>query len=275
MRLTFALILALTLLGPAHAQEADGIGYPTVGAAFDALKARSDVDITVQEGWTIINERSANTIWSFSPPGHPAHPSVVKRALVVKDGAISINMQVKCGADKASCDRLVDQFKELNEKVKQDVASGGQNTGWQASAQQIERVTKHAKRYFAAKEGKRYQEAYALMSPTQKKIISFDQFQSDSARFNRTAGDGTGRVIKKITWYRNPPGAPAGIYAAVDYEGSFANLLIHCGYVAWMEQADGAFLLVREEENSGDTATLSKVKPENLPSIRAQLHCRD
>jgi hypothetical protein len=38
-----------------------------------ALRARHDVDISVQGGWTIVNDRANNTLWSFAPEGNPAY----------------------------------------------------------------------------------------------------------------------------------------------------------------------------------------------------------
>ncbi|WP_073218950.1 DUF4019 domain-containing protein [Massilia sp. CF038] len=259
------------------AKDADDIGYPTVAAALAALKARSDVKIETAQGWTVVREEATQTIWTFTPPGHPAHPSVIRRAIEQKNGAVYLGMQAKCGAKKNACDKLIAEFTKLNEGIAQSMQSstGAEPDAWTASAAQLERVTALSHRYFAAKDGKRYEEAYALLAPAQKKVIAFDQFLANSTQFNAKAGAPQARTIKKITWYRNPPNTAPGTYAAVDFDGHSANLRIHCGYTVWVEQADGAFLLVREEENYGDAETLSKVTPQNLPHIRAQLQCRD
>jgi hypothetical protein len=45
----------------------------------------------------------------------------VKREIVEKDGSIHINMTAKCGATKDICDKLVQQFIALNDKVKQSM----------------------------------------------------------------------------------------------------------------------------------------------------------
>ena len=52
-----------------------GIGYPSVSAALDDLRARGEVDVSVQNGWTIINDRASGAVWSFTPQSHPAHPA--------------------------------------------------------------------------------------------------------------------------------------------------------------------------------------------------------
>jgi hypothetical protein len=85
-------LCAAILSFAASAQEQRGVGYPTVEAALEALRARNDVRISVQGGWTIVDDRAAGTFWSFTPPGHPAHPAVVKRTVVSRDGALFIDM---------------------------------------------------------------------------------------------------------------------------------------------------------------------------------------
>ena len=110
----------LMLVAPvALAQQERGIGYPTVAAALEALKARSDVKISVQGGWTIVEDRAASTYWSFTPPGHPAYPAAVKRTVVQRDGAFAIDLTALCEAQKAACDKLVADFQAMNERIAQ------------------------------------------------------------------------------------------------------------------------------------------------------------
>jgi hypothetical protein len=277
MRTPLLLILALSLHATARGQSPDDIGFPTVSAAMEALKSRKDVVVKVENGWTIVQDEANEAYWSFTPVGHPAHPTAVKRTLHVKDGVLSIRMQSKCGAEKAACDKLVAEFVAMHEQMKQDMNAGTRKSPppYQASAQQLERVTEAATRYFTAKDGKQYEQAYTQLAPSQKKIIPYAQFRDHSARFNTKAGDASARTIKKVSWYLNPPGVAPGLYGAVDFEGAFSNLAVHCGYTAWLEQADGSFLLIREEENSGDMATVAKMKPEERDKLRTQLRCRD
>jgi hypothetical protein len=125
---TLRLILTSTIIPlAAFAQEGRGIGYPTVAAALEALRARSDVNISVQGGWTIVDDRSANALWSFTPPNHPAHPAAVKRTIVSRDGGIGIDMTALCQAVKAACDNLMAEFKELNKRMSQSMRSKAQS----------------------------------------------------------------------------------------------------------------------------------------------------
>ena len=77
--------------------------------------------VSSQSGWTVITENGGLTLWSFTPPGHPAHPAAVKRVMSQKDGAWYVNMNVLCQADKAPCDQLVQDFKLLNERMRESI----------------------------------------------------------------------------------------------------------------------------------------------------------
>ena len=368
------LTLAATIISfVAFAQERHGVGYPTVAAALAALKARSDVNISVQGGWTIVDDKPTNTVWSFTPSNHPAHPAVVKRTVVSRDGTVGIDMTALCQASKAVCDKLMEEFKELNARMSQSMsgmvadpqriqppeidvqrlgndsfylvlksyssrtveagqqelmpkakevcgakevgygkyqfetlepvnltaADGpvlvlkqniicGPTAGTQALAEapksvdgqwhpvtaQVQRAELQSIAYFAAKDGRRYKEAYELLSPAWKRITPFERWSANAEDFNSKTGQVLHRDIKKITWYKNPPQAAPGTYAAVDFSGRFTNANINCGYIVWFEQGDGSFLMVREEENFIDKATEQKMKPDELEKARARFGCK-
>ena len=101
----------------AAAAEPNDIGYPSVEAALQALRQRDDVIISKQKGWTVVEERAALTIWSFTPADHPAHPAVVKRQVYEENGAARIRMWAKCGAAKDACDALLEGFQRLNARM--------------------------------------------------------------------------------------------------------------------------------------------------------------
>lgn len=360
------LLLAALSFG-AVAQGQGGVGYPTVDAALQALEARSDVRISVQGGWTIAEDRAAGAVWSFTPPDHPAHPAVVKRAVVERDGQAFIDMTALCQASKGACDKLIADFQALNERtaqsarkapavppsvveaerigddsfrltlksfrsasvdagqqellpkarevcagknisyghyqfdllepfsgpsnqrslvLKQEITCGGAGSppppavsvangdrSWRPTSAQVQRVERNTYAYFAAKDTRRYRDAYAQLSPSQKSTTPLERWSSLAEDFNVKAGDVKARSIRKITWYKDPPNVAPGVYAAVDFSSEFSNAAAHCGYVAWHEQADGSFLLVREEQNFIDKASAAKMKPAERERVRAQFGC--
>jgi Protein of unknown function (DUF4019) len=273
MRIHLGIALAIISIAAAAQQPSSGIGYPSVAAALEALKARTNVEIRVEQGWTIVNDKAAGEFWSFTPPGHPAHPAAVKRTLVEKDGKLTINMSVLCQASKAACDKLVADFRELNEKAAQgsrNAAQTAQDGRWRPTAAQEEQVSSLTYAYFSARDGGKYRDAYTMFSPTQQQKVPFEPWTSRIEQFNAKAGQVKSRKIDKITWYKDPPNVAPGLYAAVDFSSEFANIAIHCGFVAWHMQEDGSFRVVREEENYIDKVTQQKLRGEDLDKLRAQ-----
>src|SRR5712692_8164957 len=93
------------------------IGYSSVEAGLGALRVRKDIGVSVRDGWTIFSEEGGLTLWSFTPDNHPAHPAVVRRQMTQKDGAWYVNMNTLCEATKAACDKLIEDFRVLNERM--------------------------------------------------------------------------------------------------------------------------------------------------------------
>jgi len=135
--LTALLVVASSATAQQQPSESE-IGYPTVAAALEALKARPDVKISVRDGWTIINDPTSGAVWSFTPPNHPAHPAAVKRTVVQKNGQVFLDMRALCQASKAACDKLISEFRELNEKAAESARTRVQSS--QGSDIQVERL---------------------------------------------------------------------------------------------------------------------------------------
>ncbi|AKJ27055.1 hypothetical protein [Caldimonas brevitalea] len=103
----------------------EGIAYTTVEEALQALKAKPGVSLstTKPDNWVIATESGASIQWSFTPPGHYAHPAVVRREVKQKDNDVYVETQALCHAEKVSCDRLIVEFKQLNERMRKTVQS--------------------------------------------------------------------------------------------------------------------------------------------------------
>ncbi|HET8696087.1 MAG TPA: hypothetical protein VFO94_01300, partial [Gammaproteobacteria bacterium] len=92
-------ILAAAVTFAARADDADVIGYPSIDEALAALKADPHASFEMQHGWTVVaNREGANPVqWFFTPEGHPAHPSVVKRTALEQRGTGYIELATLCG----------------------------------------------------------------------------------------------------------------------------------------------------------------------------------
>jgi hypothetical protein len=97
------------------------IGYPTVEAALKDLHSHTDVEFREEHGWTTASDKSHNTVWSFPPVGNPAYPSAVKRMAVQDGKGVNMKMDVLCQASQNACDKLVEDFNALNERVRQSM----------------------------------------------------------------------------------------------------------------------------------------------------------
>ena len=130
--------------------------------------------------------------------------------------------------------------------------------------------------WLAAKDGGRYEEAWALLSDRMKGASPLAQWRAAAERFNDRAGPVRGRQVTRISFYRDPPDAPEpGLYAAADFSADFANFDFVCGYLMWRLGPDGLWRLVREEQNLVDKQAAEDVTKIDRPRLREQMGCRD
>ncbi len=114
------LLLLLLANGVMALETLPAIGHETVEEAYEALKIDQNAKASEYEGWYLFttSHDGVYSIWSFTPPEHPAHPSVIKRDIVKKDKKLYINMNALCEAVELNCDLLIESFKQINEEIK-------------------------------------------------------------------------------------------------------------------------------------------------------------
>jgi hypothetical protein len=117
----YALILGCSLASTTAVLAEDEpapIGYAPVGAVLEALRAEPGAQFREQRGWTVVasRERDAPVEWFFTPEGHAAHPAVVKRTAIERDGVGMIDLAALCHAEQAACDLLLDDFRQQHER---------------------------------------------------------------------------------------------------------------------------------------------------------------
>lgn len=104
--------------GPLPEVPDAGLGYPTPADALAALRQKPGTSVIEQDGWTVVQDQEDAqhlALWSFTPPGHPAHPAMVRRTLYARGGKVWMSMEVQCGGSKRACDTLVRQYQALND----------------------------------------------------------------------------------------------------------------------------------------------------------------
>ncbi len=155
----------------------------------------------------------------------------------------------------------------------QQIASTNPDPSWRPSDAQRSSIEVVTKAYFTVRDSNKAEAAYAFLSERQKQYVPFPTYSRMLEEFNAKAGEVQDRTLRKLTWYKDTPQAGPGLYVAVDFSSKFSGLALHCGYIVWHEQSDGSFLQVREEVNLIDNATMAKLKPEQLESVRKQFRC--
>lgn len=91
-------------------------GEKSVEEKLNELKNDNSFSVYEQEGWIIASAQNG-VMFSFTPSHHPAHPAYVERRIVERDNTVGLEMSVRCGASKKSCDDLVRSFQELNKAI--------------------------------------------------------------------------------------------------------------------------------------------------------------
>lgn len=148
-------------------------------------------------------------------------------------------------------------------------------SGWQPTQAHTNQVLDLTSRYFAARDSGRYRDAWNLLTPSMQEMEPLAGYEARQTDFKARAGGGLKRKAVAVTWYDNPPNAPAGgIFAAVDFVGDSSKLQLLCGSLMWIRQPDGSWRLAREEEGSFQRG-LASSSPRQLAEARAAMHCRE
>lgn len=128
MKLIIALGLAVAFVDVAvaqgiSAQTTHDREYATVSSALEAMRAKSGVKVSVQSGWTVIEDEETMSLWSFTPSNHSAHPAAVHRKVIREGENILIQSKVLCEGLKPACDAMVSEFSKLDQSVRDSMKS--------------------------------------------------------------------------------------------------------------------------------------------------------
>ena len=107
---------ALAFASAAGADDAAPIGYASVAAAREALRADRTTTTRDQQGWTVVasRENGAAVEWFFTPETHAVYPAVIKRTVVEEDGLGMIDIAALCETPQQACDQLIEDFRQTH-----------------------------------------------------------------------------------------------------------------------------------------------------------------
>jgi hypothetical protein len=252
-------LLALLLPASAGAQELpppaesgkSSVGYDTVAEALAALKAKPGAVIREEaDGWTVIDDD--NALWSFTPEGHPAHPSVVKRKAVERDGRVVIEMAVLCESSKAPCDQLVSEFTELNEEI--GAQARNESAPPAAPNPRDAEVEAFASHWLDLLEQEEADKSYAFLADVFKSNMTIDEWRVAVAETKERLGALRSRSVRRIVWYEDPADAPLpGTYIAIEFDSVYEKAPRHFRYVVLHTQGDEPFRVMRDESTIDGT----------------------
>lgn len=247
--LALVLICVAALIAPLHAQPAPRsplpdrsravIEHASVAEALKALQAKPGVKFRDEKGWTVVDDRTPGfkDVWSFTPPGHPAHPSVVKRSVIEKNDTLSIAMSVMCEAEKAACEQLVQDFTVLNQQ-----ATGADPRDADAealAARWLDLVVKG--------DGKA---SFDLLAAPFQALQTRTGWQKALDETRAVLGLLRKRTLRRIVWMQDPPGAPLpGTYAAVEFDSVFDQTNSHSQTVMLHSGHGEPFRVISAEAN--------------------------
>lgn len=144
---------------------------------------------------------------------------------------------------------------------------------WQPSNQDVSEITALTRRYFAAIDSGDVETAHSLWSDDMQAETPLPERRQSVEAFRAQAGRAGAAPTTRLTWYVNPAGAPRpGIYVAVDYERSYENLTMNCGYLIWYREGERGYRLTRQED-SVMARSAGTPPPEVLAQMRQSSRC--
>lgn len=121
MAVSFAAML-LGHLSPASAAQLCDRQITKIESFQGEIQAEAGVQqVRDDASYVSFADRDDQIVWNFTKSGNPAHPAVVCRRIVRADETVSIETSSVCGGPQPACDRMMQDFRQLDEMLKQDM----------------------------------------------------------------------------------------------------------------------------------------------------------
>lgn len=144
-------------------------------------------------------------------------------------------------------------------------------TNWRPDEAQRVAVLGAANRYFDLFDAGDDAGAFALWIPGAP-MVPFKDYAEGNQMVRREGGRLGQRLVRRITWYKDPEGAPAGLYVAMDYVGRYERAEIYCGYLILAEVGPNRFQVMRLETSFLDNPSLEGLRKQaNFDELWGQL----
>jgi len=143
--------------------------------------------------------------------------------------------------------------------------------GWIPSEALERQALDTLRAYFAAWDGGKADQAYAMMAPVNRQMTPFAEFDRTTAAFHAASGALISRRVLKVTWTKDPANSPGpGVYVAIDEAARYVGTSRQCGYVVLFQPPGGGpFQVMRVENNFLSDADAAKMAPGQADSAWA------
>lgn len=121
MKVSILMIITLFITGCSSKPESTYIDKPPLGETvlekLARLKQVPELNTKDSDGWTVVKTQDGKTVWSFTPPGHPAHPAFFRFKLGRQYLMGSLGFTMRCEGEHLACVKLAIELAEANRKV--------------------------------------------------------------------------------------------------------------------------------------------------------------
>ena len=121
---------------------------------------------------------------------------------------------------------------------------------WNPSEAQKDALLSHVTSYFKALDQEKYSEAYEMLAPPVKANATLSEFRSLRVQAIEAGGRVTSRSLVGVSWYPGQGMEGTALAVAVDYLAETDKEITICGYLVWLELAEGRYALLRDDSSS-------------------------
>jgi hypothetical protein len=162
-------------------------------------------------------------------------------------------MAVLCGAVKAECDKMVEQFKALNEQIRETVQAKASPSRWTPDDAQSKLALETLSQFHKAIDEARFEDAYQMFTPGMQRMMPLDRYVELENQFREKSGGEPVRPHQRVTWYKDPPGASAkGIFAAFNIRCAYRKIVLCEEVIILHDAGEGVFRVMRSERTVMD-----------------------
>lgn len=131
--------------------------------------------------------------------------------------------------------------------------------------------------FLSAKHSGQFDVAYQMLAQQMQEMSPLSKWEKSQSGSYSQLDTVKEHDIWRLTLYNNPEDSQeSGVYIAADYESTYADASISCGYIIWYLKEPNATLyqVMREEYGIIGIDIIEGVSPEELQSVRAKFGCK-